>query len=142
MAMYAVLLFFPIEMWSAFKYSFRIVLTVFLLSLWLAIRSLVFEWGEGNPKPSLITGNICHFTSNTKEFMFAEKLGPSKGQNCEAVPSSAFTAPFSFVCLESTSSAFPPDSDWFGFLWCGWAFSLTMCGVFNGMQKNGMKIGF
>lgn len=99
----ATLLFFPTAVWSAFYYSFRIVLTVFLLSLRLVIWSPAFEWRESNPKPSLITGNICHFTSNTKEFMFAKELGPSKGQDCEAVASFAFTTSSSSVCLESTS---------------------------------------
>lgn len=109
---------------------------VFLLSLLLAITSLAFEWGEGNTKPSLITGNICHFTSNTKEFMFAEKLGPSKGQNCGAVASFAFTAPFSFVCLESTFLAFPADSNWFWVLCCGWAFVVCLGFFFMRIQKN------
>jgi len=43
--------------------------------------------------------------------MFAEKLGPSKGQKCGAVASFAFTTPVCFACLESTSLAVPADSD-------------------------------
>lgn len=70
--------------------------------------------------------------------MFAERLGPSKGQNCGAVASFAFTTPFNFVCLKSTSHQIVIG---LGFCGVGGLF-LTMCRGFNEMQKNGMKIGF